>query len=188
MKKLVVICIYCILLGAFTAQAARQSPVDGGRLTSSPGWRLDPFGSGRTVWHNGWDIAVPAGSPVYPTQAGTVYYAGPYKGYGNLVAILHGKGVVSLYGHNQEILVKPGDEVDSTKVIARSGNTGRSTGPHLHYEVRSYKVQEPKEKAIALENALKAAVEQNIEQWVAGQQSGQGGEYTTTILPEDIDR
>ena len=182
--------VTCLLIQAALATAAhaeRKSPVDGGSLTSSPGWRLDPFGSGRTVWHNGWDIAVPNGTPVYPTQAGTVYYAGPYKGYGNLVAVLHGKGYVSLYGHNQEVLVKPGQEVDTKTVIARSGNTGRSTGPHVHYEIRRYKQAEPKEQAASLEQSLRATVEQNVEKWVTGYQKGQGGEFTEKILPEDID-
>ena len=82
MKRVATLCIFCALIATNPAHAERKSPVDGGSLTSSPGWRLDPFGSGRTVWHNGWDIAVPTGTPVYPTQAGTVYFAGQYKGYG----------------------------------------------------------------------------------------------------------
>ncbi len=126
MKSFVILCTIFILASTTLAYADRKSPVDGGSLTSSPGWRKDPFGSGRTVWHNGWDIAVPSGTPVYPTQTGTVYFAGQYKGYGNLVAILHGKGYVSLYGHNQEVLVKAGQEVNTKTVIAHSGNTGRS--------------------------------------------------------------
>jgi murein DD-endopeptidase MepM/ murein hydrolase activator NlpD len=188
MKFVATFCTICILFTATIAHAERKSPVDGGTLTSSPGWRLDPFGSGRTVWHNGWDIAVPSGTPVHPTQSGTVYYAGPYKGYGNLVAILHGKGYVSLYGHNQELLVQPGQVVNTKTVIARSGNTGRSTGPHVHYEIRRYKQAEPKETTAAVETALKAAIEQNVEKWVAGFQNGQGGEFTEKVLPEDIDR
>ena len=187
MKFVAIFCTLCIVATATAAQADRKSPVDGGTLTSSPGWRLDPFGSGRTAWHNGWDIAVPSGTPVYPTQTGTVYYAGPYKGYGNLVAILHGKGYVSLYGHNQEVLVKVGQEVDTNTIIAHSGNTGRSTGPHVHYEVRRYK--EPKqEKVVNVEAALRAAIENNIERWVETSQIGQGGEFVEKVLPEDIDR
>lgn len=187
MKSFIIICTLCILASTTLAYADRKSPVNGGSLTSSPGWRLDPFGSGRSVWHNGWDIAVPNGTPVYPTQAGTVYFAGRYKGYGNLVAILHGKGYVSLYGHNQELLVKLGQEVDTKTIIARSGNTGRSTGPHVHYEVRRYKQAEPKEQTASLEESMRAAVEQNVEKWVTGYQNGQGGEYTERVLPEDID-
>jgi len=188
MKFFIPICIICILGMANIAQADRKSPVDGGSLTSSPGWRQDPFGSGRTVWHNGWDIAVPNGTAVYPTQSGTVYFAGQYKGYGNLVAILHGKGYVSLYGHNQELLVKAGQQVDTKTVIARSGNTGRSTGPHVHYEIRRYKQAEPKEATASLEESVKAAVEQNVEKWVTGYLQGQGGEFTEKVLPEDIDK
>src|SRR5690242_12960491 len=136
MKHLRTICIIFILLCATSALAARKSPVDGGVLTSGPGLRLDPFGSGRMVQHSGWDIACPTGTPVYPTQEGTVYFAGPYKGYGNLVAVEHGQGFITLYGHNSEVLVKPGQHVDTKTVIARSGSTGHSTGPHVHYEVR----------------------------------------------------
>jgi murein DD-endopeptidase MepM/ murein hydrolase activator NlpD len=188
MKYIVIFCTFCTLTSANLVYAERKSPVDGGSLTSSPGWRLDPFGSGRTVWHNGWDIAVPMGTPIYPTQSGTVYFVGPYKGYGNLVAILHGKGYVSLYGHNQEVLVKAGQEVDTKTVIARSGNTGRSTGPHVHYEIRRYKNAEQKETAASLVDSVKAAVEQNVEKWVTGFQNGQGGEFTEKVLPEDIDK
>ena len=188
MKFVAIFCTLCIVATATAAQADRKSPVDGGTLTSSPGWRLDPFGSGRTAWHNGWDIAVPSGTPVFPTQTGTVYYAGPYKGYGNLVAILHGKGYVSLYGHNQEVLVKAGQEVDTKTIIARSGNTGRSTGPHVHYEIRRFKQAEPKEATASLEESVKNAVEQNVEKWVTGYQNGQGGEFVEKVLPDDIDK
>ncbi len=125
-----------LLLLPLSAQAARVSPVDGGAITSVKGWRLDPFGSGRQVYHSGYDIAVPAGTPVHPTQVGTVFFAGPYHGYGNLVAIDHGNGYLTYYGHNSQLLVKPGDKVDTDSVIALSGSTGRSTGPHVHYEMR----------------------------------------------------
>ena len=70
--------------------------------------------SGKKVYHNGYDIAVPVGTPVHPTQSGIVYYAGAYKGYGNLVVVEHGEGYVTMYGHNSEILVKPGDKVRFT--------------------------------------------------------------------------
>ena len=107
-----------------------------GRVTSGIGWRPDPFGSGRTVYHYGVDISVPVGTPVHPTQQGYVLFAGPLGTYGYAVAIAHGEGYVSMYGHNSEVTVRPGQWVDTDSVIALSGNTGRSTGPHLHYEVR----------------------------------------------------
>jgi murein DD-endopeptidase MepM/ murein hydrolase activator NlpD len=125
-----------LLLHPVTAQARRQSPVDGGVVTSGIGWRLDPFGSGKMTYHNGYDIAVPIGSKVYPVEEGTVYFAGTYRGYGEMVAVDHGNGYVTIYGHNSRVLVKPGDRVQTTTVLALSGSSGRSTGPHVHYELR----------------------------------------------------
>ena len=187
MKYFQVLCTVCIVLCAVTALAARQSPVNHGTVTSGVGWRPDPFGSGRTVWHNGYDIAVPVGTPVYPTQVGTVYFAGPYKGYGNMVAILHGKGYLTIYGHNSEVLVKTGQLVDTKTVIAHSGSTGRSTGPHVHYEVRRLPNKE-REKAERQELAasLKAVVEQNAHGWVEDVVSGKGGPEPETYLPDDL--
>ena len=117
------------------AHAVRTLPV-GGRVTSGVGWRLDPFGSGRTVYHHGVDISVPTGTPVHPTQQGYVLFAGPLRGYGLAVAVAHGDGYLTFYGHNSEVTVSPGQWVDTDAVIALSGNSGRSTGPHVHYEVR----------------------------------------------------
>jgi len=135
------------------ASAARKSPVDGGTITSGVGWRLDPFGSGRMAYHNGYDIAVPVGTPVYPVEAGTVYFAGTYKGYGEMVAVDHHNGYVTIYGHNTAVRVKPGQTVDTTTVLALSGNTGRSTGPHVHYEVRQIPGYD-KQRQARLENGI----------------------------------
>ncbi len=187
MKRLTLISTLCLLLIANTALAARTSPVDGGVLTSGPGLRLDPFGSGRMVQHNGWDIAVPAGTSVYPTQEGTVYYAGPYKGYGNLVAVEHGQGVLTLYGHNSEILVKTGQRVDTKTVIARAGSTGRSTGPHVHYEVRQLPVKERQERREQFAAELKAAVQDKLDQLVTDFETGKGGPEGGAYLPVDLD-
>ena len=187
MKSLRILCTLCILLTATTALAARTSPVAGGVLTSGPGLRLDPFGSGRMVQHNGWDIAVPTGTPVYPTQDGTVYYAGPYKGYGNLVAVEHGQGFLTLYGHNSEILVKTGQRVDTKTIIARAGSTGRSTGPHVHYEVRQLPVKERQERREQLAAELKAAVEERLEQLITDFKTGKGGPDAGSYLPPDLD-
>ena len=188
MKTLQTLCVICILLVATAALAARQSPVDGGVLTSGPGQRLDPFGSGRTVWHNGWDIAVPMGTPVYPTQEGTVYFAGEYKGYGKLVAIEHGKGVITFYGHNSELLVKPGQYVTPRTVIAKSGNSGRSTGPHVHYEVRQLPARQQKERQEQLAAQLQSAVAGQVDQLVENFVTGKGGPETESFLPPDIDQ
>lgn len=172
-----------------TAFAERTSPVDGGVLTSSPGLRLDPFGSGKMIMHNGWDIAVPVGTPVHPTQEGTVYFAGQYKGYGNLVAVEHGKGYISLYGHNSEILVKPGMHVTTKTVIALSGSTGRSTGPHVHYEVRQLPSSYQKKREAELTARLKESVSGQIDQLVENFVAGKGGpEQEASYLPSDIDQ
>lgn len=187
LSTILMIIILTLLPG--TVLAERKSPVDGGVLTSSPGLRLDPFGSGRMVMHNGWDIAVPNGTPVYPTQEGTVYFAGQYKGYGNLVAIEHGKGYISLYGHNSELLVKPGTYVTPKTIIARSGNTGRSTGPHIHYEVRQLPATYQKKREAALTAQLKASISGQIDQLVENFATGKGGpELESSYLPTDIDQ
>lgn len=86
-------------------------------------------------FHKGIDIAVPFGSDVHCTAQGTVIFAGPKGGYGNCVIVSHGNGLATLYAHLSQILVKPNDRVKVNQVIAKSGNSGRSTGPHLHYEV-----------------------------------------------------
>lgn len=126
------------LLLTLTALSHAVQPVPFGQITSTPGWRKDPFGSGRLVHHNGYDIAVPIGTPVTPTQAGTISYAGKYRGYGYLVTVDHGNGYVTLYGHLSRILVQVGMPVTTETVLALSGNTGHSTGPHLHYEIRQW--------------------------------------------------
>lgn len=126
----------CVI--AINASAERSLPVDQGVLTSRKGYRPDPFGSGRTLYHRGFDISVPAGSKVYPTQPGIVCFAGWHKGYGYLVAVDHGTGFVTMYGHNSRLKVKVGQAVDTNTVIALAGSTGRSTGPHVHYEVRRW--------------------------------------------------
>ncbi len=189
MNFIATIILTILALSPVAALADRKSPVDGGVLTSSPGLRLDPFGSGKMLMHNGWDIAVPTGTAVHPTQEGTVYFAGVYKGYGNLVAIEHGKGYISLYGHNADILVKPGMYVTPKTVIALSGNTGRSTGPHVHYEVRQLPSSYQKTREAELTARLKESVSGQIDQLVENYVSGKGGpEQESTYLPSDIDQ
>ncbi len=88
-------------------------------------------------FHKGMDIAVAYGSDVRCTAAGTVIFAGQKGGYGNCVIISHGNGLATLYAHLAEVLVRTNDKVKVNHVIAKSGNSGRSTGPHLHYEVHN---------------------------------------------------
>jgi len=106
-----------------------------GYISSRFGWRRSPF-TGQRVHHNGIDFAVPYGSPVYATADGTVKRAGWMHGLGNAVVIDHGYGIVTRYGHNSRLLVRAGMHVHGGQVIARAGSTGRSTGSHVHYEVR----------------------------------------------------
>ena len=109
-------------------------PVENGVITSGVGLRVDPFGSGKLVYHRGIDIAVPVGTPVRATRKGQIVFAGPRSGYGSTVIVEHANGDRTLYGHNSVVRVQLGDLVDSGTVVAFSGNTGRSTGPHVHFE------------------------------------------------------
>jgi murein DD-endopeptidase MepM/ murein hydrolase activator NlpD len=110
-------------------------PVKDYRYTSSFGFRYDPF-TGGSAMHAGVDMAGAHGEPIYAAASGTVLQAGRSGGYGNLVELSHGKGIDTRYGHLSAILVKPGDHVEKGQLIGRMGSTGRSTGTHLHYEVR----------------------------------------------------
>jgi len=118
-------------------------PVGDGWISSYFGYRTDPF-NGRREWHPGVDIAGKLGEPVVAVAAGIVTYAGKHGGYGNLVQINHGNGFVTRYGHNSKVLVKVGETVSKGQEIALMGSTGRSTGPHVHFEVwRSGRVVNP---------------------------------------------
>ena len=105
------------------------------RLTSGFGYRRDPF-TRRGAMHRGLDFKGPIGTPIHAAAKGRVTYVGRMSGYGNVVEIRHGNGVLTRYAHLSRFVAKPGDMVDVGDVIARLGNTGRSTGPHLHFEVR----------------------------------------------------
>jgi murein DD-endopeptidase MepM/ murein hydrolase activator NlpD len=106
-----------------------------GWVTSDFGQRVDPYTADR-VMHSGLDIAAPHGKEVYAPSDGTVVFAGLEGGYGNVIVVDHGYGIKTRYGHLAKMLVKAGDRVKRGALIAAVGNTGRSTGPHLHYEVR----------------------------------------------------
>jgi len=113
----------------------RRPLASGAEITSGFGGRVDPF-NGQMAMHTGLDFRLEYGAPVHPTASGTVISAGPDGGYGNAIDVDHGNGLVTRYGHLSAILVKEGDVVTPLTTIGRLGSTGRSTGPHLHYEVR----------------------------------------------------
>lgn len=115
-----------------SGNAGRILPVNG-IITSSFGLRADPF-NGRLKHHDGLDIAAPSGTPVKPVAPGTVIFSGWKGGYGNTVILDHHDGMVTVYAHHASNSVSEGDAVDLNTVIALTGSTGRSTGPHLHFE------------------------------------------------------
>jgi murein DD-endopeptidase MepM/ murein hydrolase activator NlpD len=119
---------------AKTEAPATVSAPSVGEVSSRFGPRSDPL-VGEERFHNGIDIAAPEGSPVKAVEAGTVVFSGAANGYGNLVEIDHGNGVVTRYAHTQGNLVSVGQQVEAGQTIARVGETGRATGPHLHFEV-----------------------------------------------------
>ena len=106
-----------------------------GWVTSPFGWRSSPF-TGKREYHKGLDISCPSGTPVYAPAQGTVSFVGAMSGYGRMIKINHGANLSTCYAHLKQAAVKKGQVVTRGEVIAYSGNTGRSTGPHLHYEVR----------------------------------------------------
>lgn len=110
-------------------------PVQKLQFTSNFGIRSDPF-RGTAAMHAGVDIPGPSGTPIYATADGVVSHAGRQGGYGNMVEINHGKGIATRYGHLSRIIVADNTRVKRGQLIALMGSTGRSTGPHLHYEVR----------------------------------------------------
>ena len=113
-----------------------EKPVRMAAFTSGYGVRSDPFGGG-AARHMGIDLAGPVGTPIYATADGVVSASGYNNGgYGNLIKLDHGRGVETRYGHLSALLVSAGQRVTRGQLIARMGSTGRSTGSHLHYEVR----------------------------------------------------
>jgi len=106
-----------------------------GRISDRFGYREDPFRKNKQ-FHSGIDIAAPYGSDIRAAGTGRVVFAGRKGGYGNLVIIDHGYGIKTYYAHASKLLVKEGQRVGKGEVIAKVGSTGRSTGPHLHFEIR----------------------------------------------------
>ena len=112
-----------------------RKPVEAFKLTSQYGFRADPF-AGRRARHKGVDMAGPIGTPILATADGIVGRAQWVGGYGKYVEVNHGGEIQTRYGHMSQILVEPNQRVTKGQVIGLMGSTGRSTGSHLHYEVR----------------------------------------------------
>lgn len=105
-----------------------------GYLSCGYGWRIDPF-TKKNDFHQGLDISAPMGEPIVAPASGVVTLAGPKGGYGNILAIDHDFGYQTRFGHLSRFAVRPGQSVKRGQVVGYVGNTGKSTGPHLHYEV-----------------------------------------------------
>ena len=134
-----------------------------GRVTSSFGERLDPF-NGEGAFHAGIDIATSYGSPIHAPADGFIQKAGPANGYGREMVIDHGQGITTIYGHLSGFAVAAGQQVKRGQVIGYIGSAGRSTGPHLHYEVRIRNTPVNPHKYLR----------ETMEQQVAAGQSGAG--------------
>lgn len=116
-----------------TPEVDFEAPV--GRVSSGFGWRRDPM-KGDRAFHHGTDIAMPVGQDVGVAGAGKVTFAGEQGGYGLTVVVQHPDGLETRYAHLSAVLVNAGDTVAKGQAVAKSGNSGKSTGPHLHFEVR----------------------------------------------------
>lgn len=111
-----------------------EEPVVGGRIGSPFGYRIDPI-TGHKALHTGLDFASPTGTPIYAAAGGVVIVQELNSGYGNMVEIDHGNNIITRYGHASKVFVSKGDIVKRGQKVAEVGSTGRSTGPHLHFEV-----------------------------------------------------
>lgn len=123
--------------GAPTAEAGGGLAVPGAVVTSAYGWRQDPL-NGQRTFHKGTDLRMAYGSDVHAAAPGVVTSAGDRPGYGLTVVVDHGDGRETRYAHLSALDVAPGDQVGGGQLIARSGNSGRTTGPHLHFEAREF--------------------------------------------------
>jgi len=125
-----------VILGRQLSAQVKPSgrPVREGYISSYFGERMDPF-NGEEAMHKGVDFATDAGADVLAVAEGVVTWSGPREGYGNLIEINHGNGLITRYAHNAQTLVSVGDTVQRGQAVAVVGSTGRSTGPHVHFEV-----------------------------------------------------
>jgi len=121
--------------GVLKDMLPNSSPVNAAFNSSSYGWRIDPF-NGNKAFHEGLDFSAAEGTPIYAAAGGIVTTADRTPDYGNIVKVDHGSGLETRYAHASKLMVKVGDRVEKGQVVALVGSTGRSTGAHLHYEIR----------------------------------------------------
>jgi hypothetical protein len=150
-----------------TMMIPTSHPVEFG-FGSGFGWRIDPF-TGRAALHTGIDYQTPLGTPVLAAAGGVVVTSEMRPDYGNLVEIDHGKDVITRYAHNGKLLVSKGDLVKRGQRVASSGNTGRSTGPHMHFEVLVRGVPQDPNKFM---NASRSRLDQQLRFAASIQPSG----------------
>jgi murein DD-endopeptidase MepM/ murein hydrolase activator NlpD len=133
------VALLCFALPTFSAAQNNKEttvyPIVGTRISSSYGLRVHPIAK-RRRHHAGLDLAAPSEAPVRAIRAGTVVFADPHGGYGNLIVIEHHNGMTSHYGHLHEISTEIGKSVSAGEIIGTVGTTGQVTGPHLHFEIR----------------------------------------------------
>lgn len=132
-----------------------QSPVSNVTAGSGFGWRIDPI-AGRSALHTGLDFQAPPGTPILAAAGGVVVMQEVHAQYGNMIEVDHGKGLLTRYAHASRIFVKNGDLIKRGQKIAEVGNTGRSTGPHLHFEVLVQGVFQDPQKFLNAGHALPA--------------------------------
>jgi murein DD-endopeptidase MepM/ murein hydrolase activator NlpD len=142
-----------------TMMIPTQQPVAGGHLGSSFGWRIDPF-TGRSALHTGMDFQADPGTTILAAAGGVVVAAEWHPAYGNMVEVDHGNDLITRYGHSSKLLVKKGDLVKRGQKIAEVGSTGRSTGPHLHFEVLVQGVPQDPQKFLTAGQNLPAQAQQ----------------------------
>jgi murein DD-endopeptidase MepM/ murein hydrolase activator NlpD len=135
-----------------------QHPVQAGQLGSAFGWRIDPF-TGRSALHTGLDFQAETGTPIQAAAGGVVVAAEAHPAYGNMVEVDHGNQLVTRYAHASRLLVAKGDLVKRGQKIAEVGSTGRSTGPHLHFEVLVQGVPQDPRKFLAAGQQLTASAD-----------------------------
>ena len=133
-----------------------QAPVLGGNLGSLFGWRVDPF-TGRSALHTGLDYPAEPGTPILAAAGGVVVTQEFHPQYGNMIEVDHGNDLITRYAHSSAVFVKKGDLIKRGQKIALVGNTGRSTGPHLHFEVLVQGVPQDPQKFLTAGNAPPAA-------------------------------